>query len=62
MGLLTRCAQTYMQSDDNGKRLANQAFFKRIYIGEEDEQPTRYSPNRSPLSHQRMFRASPVVL
>ncbi len=39
IGLLARCAQTYWQSDDNGKRLANQAFFERIYIGEEDEQP-----------------------
>ena len=33
--LLTRCAAMYQQSDDNAKRLANQAFFERIYIGEE---------------------------
>ena len=26
----------YQQSDDNAKRLANQAFFERIYIGEEE--------------------------
>ena len=39
LGLLSRCVPMYQQSDDNGKRLANQAFFERIYIGEEDEQP-----------------------
>ena len=34
--LLTRCAAMYEQSDDHGKRLANQAFFERIYIGEDE--------------------------
>jgi site-specific DNA recombinase len=36
--LLTYCATMYRQSDDEAKRLANQAFFDKIYIGE-DEQP-----------------------
>lgn len=36
--LLTYCATMYQQSDDRAKRLANQAFFERVYIGE-DEQP-----------------------
>lgn len=39
MKLLTYCATMYRQSDDEAKRLANQAFFDKIYIGE-DEQPT----------------------
>lgn len=39
MKLLTYCAAMYKQSDDEAKRLANQAFFNKIYIGE-DEQPT----------------------
>ena len=34
--LLSSCATMYQQSDDNAKRLANQAFFERIYIGEEE--------------------------
>ena len=38
MRLLTYCATMYQQSDDHAKRLANQTFFEKIYIGE-DEQP-----------------------
>ena len=38
MKLLTHCATMYQRSDDDAKRLANQAFFDKIYIGE-DEQP-----------------------
>ena len=38
MKLLTYCATMYARSDDEAKRLANQAFFDKIYIGE-DEQP-----------------------
>lgn len=38
MNLMTRCATMYRRSDDAAKRLANQAFFEKIYIGE-DEQP-----------------------
>lgn len=34
--LLTRCETRYQQSDEHGKRLANQTFFERIYIGEDD--------------------------
>lgn len=37
MQLLTYCATMYRQSDDEAKRLANQAFFEKIYIGEDEQ-------------------------
>ncbi len=34
---LTYCASMYERSDDQARRLANQTFFERIYIGEDEE-------------------------
>lgn len=38
---LTYCATMYQRSDDQAKRLANQTFFERIYIGEDEEPSAR---------------------
>jgi hypothetical protein len=35
--LVTYCATMYRQSDDEARRLANQAFFEKIYIGEDEQ-------------------------
>ncbi len=44
MKLLTYCATMYRPSDDEAKRLANQDFFEKIYIGEDEQLIVRTEP------------------
>ena len=41
LGLLVNCASLYAASDDQGKRLANQAFFTKIMIDEAEDAEAR---------------------
>ena len=43
LGLLADCSVLYARADDQGKRLANQAFFTKILIDEDEEADARRS-------------------
>ncbi|NYI41712.1 zinc ribbon domain-containing protein [Demequina lutea] len=46
--LLTYCAAPYQQSDDEAKRLTDQAFFEKIHIGEDEQAVVGRAASREP--------------